>query len=236
MDPDLTYASAGRLNYVAWNVPDVGLFKLPAGERKCAICWIAYVQEEPRKPYSQRVEEGAGKLHCGHVFGQHCLEHWIIEEGGNTCPVCRAVIYEGSSDSELDTDGSEDEACELYCLRLDAYGVDFGDITSGSFSDFDRDDDEDGEEQSGGGGADREGRVGWDRTEGKVAKDLEAEEDVIDFGTKSQSDDEGYDQSSENGEEEEYPTFLAGLENGQRTIDDYFGPLKQPPVDVKRET
>lgn len=41
---------------------------------------------------------------------------------------------------------------------------------------------------------------------------------------------------SENDEEAEYPIFVGGLEKGQRTIDEYFGPLNHPLVGARRET
>ena len=226
MDPELTYMSAARLNFVAHNVPDVNFADLPEDERNCPICMKPYVQEEPRKPYSEREEESAGMLHCGHVVGQYCLEEWIIGERKNTCPLCRTVIYEGSTESE---DESEDDASESGDLHFGEFRVDFG----GTMGHLSEDDGESGEEEIRGDGHDEGGRVGRERAEGAVARDVEAEEESMDFGPRDESGDEGYGQWPEEGEEKEYTTLVAGLEKGQRTIDHYYRPLSYPTVEAK---
>jgi hypothetical protein len=34
---------------------------------------------------------------CGHMYGKHCLEAWL--HTGNTCPICKRMLFEGSSHS-----------------------------------------------------------------------------------------------------------------------------------------
>ena len=217
---DITVMSTARLNFVAENVPDINIFDLPANERKCLICWNPYVQEEPRKTYSQRTEEGAGMLGCGHVLGQHCLEEWIIRERKNTCPLCRMLIYEGSTESE---DDSEDDASESGDLQFGESTVDLGE----NMEHLSDESGEGGEEDIGGDGQDEGGRISRGRAEGAVARDMEAEEESMGLGPQGESCDEGYGQRPENGEEEDYTTFVAGLA-GQGTIDDFFGALNYP--------
>ena len=39
---------------------------------------------------------------CGHMLGKHCLEAWL--HTGNTCPICKRMLFEGSSHSLTQSD------------------------------------------------------------------------------------------------------------------------------------
>ena len=63
---------------------------LPEDSRTCIICQEIYnTGDEPEQAYL------VGR--CGHVLGRACLSKWVMPEGGrpnNTCPFCRAVLFE----------------------------------------------------------------------------------------------------------------------------------------------
>jgi hypothetical protein len=65
----------------------------------CIIC-----TNDPVDSLFDAEDEFAVVLHDRHVFGERCIREWLSEN--NTCPKCRAVLFEADEDddSEYDTD------------------------------------------------------------------------------------------------------------------------------------
>jgi hypothetical protein len=64
----------------------------------CIIC-----TNDPVDSLFDAEDEFAVVLHERHVFGERCIREWLSEN--NTCPKCRAVLFEADEDdSEYDTD------------------------------------------------------------------------------------------------------------------------------------
>ena len=80
-------------------------------------------------------DERAVVLHDRHVFGERCIREWLSEN--NTCPKCRAVLFEADEDDwELDQESDFDSDYDM-----DAEMEDEED------EDEDEDDDDDEEEE-----------------------------------------------------------------------------------------
>lgn len=54
---------------------------------ECSICTEAVEGAEGN--------HAAAALRCGHVFGKHCIERWLLQQ--NTCPACKKRSSPGSS-------------------------------------------------------------------------------------------------------------------------------------------
>jgi hypothetical protein len=65
----------------------------PLSKGDCSICRESYDTDDPP---IQITNISA----CTHVFGRKCLERWLSEN--NTCPMCRATLYERTRDVLLD--------------------------------------------------------------------------------------------------------------------------------------
>jgi hypothetical protein len=65
----------------------------PLSKGDCSICREPYDADDPP---IQITNISA----CTHVFGRKCLERWLSEN--NTCPMCRATLYERTRDVLLD--------------------------------------------------------------------------------------------------------------------------------------
>ncbi|KAF2144866.1 uncharacterized protein K452DRAFT_316025 [Aplosporella prunicola CBS 121167] len=69
---------------------------VPPDDRKCSICLNVYGSGGSSEPPIQLQV-------CNHIFGRECIEGWA-SEGGNSCPICRAVLFEAEEvpdDEEL---------------------------------------------------------------------------------------------------------------------------------------
>ena len=76
-------------------------------DQTCAICQEKYVSG-PRPEFAVRLPA------CGHAFGLICISTWL-DEGSNTCPICRKPIlskevaaeafpFEYDSENHFETD------------------------------------------------------------------------------------------------------------------------------------
>ena len=79
----------------------VAINDLPADCRTCGIC---------RETYNTGDEtEGACLVgRCGHVLGRTCMSEWVMPKGrkaNDTCPVCRAVLFEGNTSGPTNESG-----------------------------------------------------------------------------------------------------------------------------------
>ena len=69
------------------SLPILPLTDLPEGDKNCHVC-IEPFQEAPDA-------EKAVRLPCRHILGKSCLEKWLKSSVlSNTCPMCRAVLFE----------------------------------------------------------------------------------------------------------------------------------------------
>ena len=92
--PDLTHRinASQRLSAKAkaflTSLPTLSLKDLQEDDRDCPICMETY---SPRREYPVR-------LPCDHVMGKKCLFKWlnssIVNANRNTCPTCRADLFE----------------------------------------------------------------------------------------------------------------------------------------------
>lgn len=85
--PDVT---ANAAKYLA-ELQSVAINDLAEDGRICAICRESYNTDE-------NPEQACKVGHCGHILGRTCLSKWVIPDGSrpnNTCPLCRAVLFEG---------------------------------------------------------------------------------------------------------------------------------------------
>jgi hypothetical protein len=65
----------------------------PLSKGDCSICQEPYDDDDPPIQISNISA-------CTHVFGRKCLETWLSDH--NTCPMCRATLYERTRDVLLD--------------------------------------------------------------------------------------------------------------------------------------
>lgn len=85
-------------------IVEVDLTNLPEDERSCSIC---------QEPYGSGGEpEHCVQLPCGHRYGALCIFKWLApndQADKNTCPMCRAVLFElEGHDSHEDEDLADD--------------------------------------------------------------------------------------------------------------------------------
>lgn len=77
---DLTFFAAAALSLGF--LPAVSLDALPDDAKNCVVC---------QEPYAGR--DRPVTLKCHHIVGRACIEIWILG-GHNSCPLCRAAIFE----------------------------------------------------------------------------------------------------------------------------------------------
>ncbi|KAF2644257.1 hypothetical protein P280DRAFT_477655 [Massarina eburnea CBS 473.64] len=56
-------------------------------------------------------------LPCGHIFGSHCLRVWL-SKGTNTCPFCRAELFNNKEDKKTPVDILFDEYNQLHSFPI----------------------------------------------------------------------------------------------------------------------
>ena len=82
--PKILSAAARLLGFL----PRVNLAALPEDSKDCSICL---------EPFPASNANGGAdtplRLRCKHVVGRACIEQWILG-GHNSCPFCRAAIFE----------------------------------------------------------------------------------------------------------------------------------------------
>lgn len=82
------------------SLPIIPFEDLAEDRQSCTIC------QEPYLTGSQ-AEEAVVIPQCGHTFGRVCIGHWLGENSGgsnkNTCPMCRAILFEKNNDESLPT-------------------------------------------------------------------------------------------------------------------------------------
>ena len=87
------------------SLPVLALSDLPERDQDCHICV---------EPYTRDAEEPV-RLPCKHILGRDCLLQWLTSTNlnNNTCPVCRAILFDeldhSSRIAELEEDWPEDE-------------------------------------------------------------------------------------------------------------------------------
>ena len=76
-------------------LPIIALGGLPQHEhdQECPLCKTAYS--------SDGTSEDPVILPCHHIFGKYCLSAWLTGKK-NTCPLCRAILFELPYVGELD--------------------------------------------------------------------------------------------------------------------------------------
>ena len=116
--PDATVNAAKYLS----ELQPVALKDLAEDGRICAICRETYnTDEDP---------EHACKVgHCGHVLGRTCLSKWVMPTGSrpnNTCPLCRAVIFEADP-PDLSDAFDFDNIDRVFPVDATTTGQDFND-------------------------------------------------------------------------------------------------------------
>ena len=79
----------------------VAVKDLPEDCRTCGICRDIYnTGDEP--------EQACLVGRCGHVLGRTCMSEWVMPKGrkaNDTCPVCRAVLFEGNTSGPINESG-----------------------------------------------------------------------------------------------------------------------------------
>ena len=125
-------------------LPRVQDGELPDGA-ECMICREKY----GTFPSDNGVIEHAVLLPCSHHVGSECIALWLLHETGlgNSCPLCRTVLFNAEATDYDNEDDDEDDQGE---------GED-----SERRGSNEGDEDENGEEE----GNDEEGGEGGDRTE-----------------------------------------------------------------------
>ncbi|GME37082.1 uncharacterized protein K452DRAFT_316025 [Neofusicoccum parvum] len=64
---------------------------IPASSRdRCSACW----QEFGEPASDGEVEPLVQFLQCMHIMGRGCFERWLVSSHHNTCPICRAVLFD----------------------------------------------------------------------------------------------------------------------------------------------
>ncbi|KAL9071981.1 MAG: hypothetical protein Q9161_003913 [Pseudevernia consocians] len=90
-------------------LPKVGRGILAQEDQRCSICMEVY----GTTPSASGIIERAVRLPCNHVIGSECISLWLTpspsqRSSNNTCPVCRYVLFEASS-QETETDDDDDD-------------------------------------------------------------------------------------------------------------------------------
>ncbi|GME26192.1 hypothetical protein B0A49_00375 [Neofusicoccum parvum] len=64
---------------------------IPASSRdRCSACW----QEFGEPASDGEVEPLVQFLQCMHIMGRGCFERWLVSSNHNTCPICRATLFD----------------------------------------------------------------------------------------------------------------------------------------------
>ena len=116
--PDVT---AGAAKYLA-ELQSVAINDLAEDGRICGIC---------REPYNtdEDPEQACKVGHCGHVLGRTCLSKWVTPAGSrpnNTCPLCRAVLFEADP-PDLSDAFDVNDIDRVFLLDATTTGQDFND-------------------------------------------------------------------------------------------------------------
>lgn len=88
----ITYPS--RQELLNSGLTPVNLSSLDADEIKCPICTVQY----GARGHPEDVLEDPVKIPCGHIYGAVCIAAWL--QDNNTCPTCRAILYNDLSIEE----------------------------------------------------------------------------------------------------------------------------------------